>query len=329
METKIDNIMGLVLTEKEKERQASNIRLSPDLINGLLGEEKINLQEFGSSYMGLKYIDYEELKKIRENFSEDEKNKIPSMGIDMGVFKNNQNEYISVYDVNDIKMKTVELAEEKISRIGENLIHGNKEVLQSEKTIDNLTIHFKSAERFGKRDLFFDGKKGIEFLNKIIETDNIYSKERTEDNSKNSESLYKPYYKTNLGLQYSGLYYDLERIDIGDGVYKNIKEFVVERERNFEKISTELEKLNAFIPQKIIDEFKGNYDKLFKEMKEYIPEKQKFKTSEEAFNEIEKILENKDREQKEIDLGKESKKLEEEKRNPWKKQNSNEKDKER
>ena len=50
---------------------------------------------------------------------------------------------------------------------------------------------------------------------------------------------------------------------------------------------------------------------------------------EEAFNEIEKVLENKDREQKGIDLRRESKKLEEEKRNPWKKQSSNEKDKER
>lgn len=323
METEVDNIMGSVLTEKEKAKQASNIRLTPNLINGLLGEEKINLEEFGSKYAGLKYFDYEQIKKIGEELSENDKSKFPSMGIDTGVFKNNQNEYISVYDVNDIRMKTVELAEEKIRRIGENLIHGNKQVSQSEKAIDNLTIYFKSAERFGKKDVFFDGKEGIEFLNKIIETDNIYSKERTENNSKNPDSNYEPYYKTNLGLQYSGLYYDLERIDIGDGEYKNLKEFTIKREHNFEKISMELEKLNTFIPQKIIDEFKENYDKLFKEMKEYIPEKQKFKTANDAFDSIEKVLENKDKEQKAID----SKKLEEE--NPWKRQKKSEKNQER
>ncbi len=158
--------MGVILTEKEKEKQASNIRLTSDLINGLLGEEKISLQDFGVTHMGLKYFDYEQIKKIGENFSENEKNKFPSMGLDMGVFRNNQDEYIGIYDVDDIRMKVVELAREKVGRIGENLIQGNKEVSQSENPIENLTIHFKWSESMEKENIFFDGKEGIEFINK-------------------------------------------------------------------------------------------------------------------------------------------------------------------
>lgn len=320
---RIDNIMGIVLTEKEKEKQASYISLTSDLINGLLGEEKISLQDFAVTHMRLKYFDSEQTKKIGENLSENEKNKFPSMGL----FKNNQNEYIRTFDVDDIRMKVVELAKEEIERIGKNLINGNKKVSQSENAIDSLTIHFKWSECMGKENLFFDGKEGVEFISNLIETDNIYNKERITNNDKDADGNYMGYHKTKLGLQYSGLYYELERIDIGDGEWKNLKQFVEEREEKFIEISKEIEKLNSFIPQKIIDEFKENYKKLFQEMKEYTPEIQNFKTSEQGFDKMKIVLEEKYEEQKKIDLEKNNKKKENE--NPWKKDINDEKEQER
>ncbi len=138
-----------------------------------------------------------------------------------------------------------------------------------------------------------------------------------------------PYYKTKLGLQYSGVYYELERIDIGDGEWKNLKEFVVEREGRFVEISKEIEKLNSFIPQKITDEFKENHRKLFQEMKEYTPEKQEFETAENGFDEIRRVLEEKDKKQKKIDLERENGKTEQKKENSWKKNKNDEKSQER
>ena len=43
MEIKNDEIMGIVLTENEKNKQALNINVTSDLMNGLLGKEKIDL----------------------------------------------------------------------------------------------------------------------------------------------------------------------------------------------------------------------------------------------------------------------------------------------
>ena len=289
MEIRKDEIMGRVLTEGEKEKQAITIGVSTELMKNLLGNDKINTYDFGRKYMYLKYYDYEQTKEIQGNLSNEELEKFPSMGLDMGVFKNNQNEYISVYDIVDIKIKSTEMAKEGLNETIQDLEKGNREVENSDNRIDSLKVHFKWSERFLQENLIFKGKEAIEFLNKLIEADNIYHEER-EINDQDSEEYYLPYYKTKLAIEYSGLKYDIERIDLGDGIYKNLKSFTIEREESFKDLSNEIEKLRGIIQDKVIDDFQKNYKRLFDVMKEYKPEKQNFQTSEEAFRKLEKVL---------------------------------------
>ena len=289
MEIRKDEIMGRVLTEGEKEKQAITIGVSTELMKNLLGNDKINTYDFGRKYMYLKYYDYEQTKEIQGNLSNEELEKFPSMGLDMGVFKNNQNEYISVYDIVDIKIKSTEMAKEGLNETIQDLEKGNREVENSDNRIDSLKVHFKWSERFLQENLIFKGKEAVEFLHKLIEADNIYHEER-EINDQDSIENYLPYYKTRLAIEYSGLKYDIERIDLGDGIYKDLKSFTREREESFKYLSNEIEKLRGIIQNKRIDDFQKNYKRLFDEMKEYKPEKQNFKNSEEAFEKIESVL---------------------------------------
>ena len=222
MEIRKDEIMGRVLTEGEKEKQAITIGVSTELMKNLLGNDKINTYDFGRKYMYLKYYDYEQTKEIQGNLSNEELEKFPSMSLDMGVFKNNQNEYISVYDIADIKIKSTEMTKDGLNETIQDLEKGNCEVENSDNRIDSLKVYFKWSERFLQENLIFKGKEAIEFLNKLIEADNIYHEER-EINDQDSEEYYLPYYKTKLAIEYSGLKYDIERIDLGDGIYKNLK----------------------------------------------------------------------------------------------------------
>ena len=289
METKNDEVMGVILTEAEKEKQAAHIGVTPELMKDLLGKEKADIYDFGRKYMNLKYYDYEQTKEIQGNLSNEELEKFPSMGLDMGVFKNNQNEYISVYDIADIKIKSTEMTKDGLNETIQDLEKGNCEVENSDNRIDSLKVYFKWSERFLQENLIFKGKEAIEFLNKLIEADNIYHEER-EINDQDSEEYYLPYYKTKLAIEYSGLKYDIERIDLGDGIYKNLKSFTIEREESFKDLSNEIEKLRGIIQDKVIDDFQKNYKRLFDVMKEYKPEKQNFQTSEEAFRKLEKVL---------------------------------------
>ena len=289
MEIRKDEIMGRVLTEGEIEKQAITIGVSTELMKNLLGNDKINTYDFGRKYMYLKYYDYEQTKEIQGNLSNEELEKFPSMGLDMGVFKNNQNEYISVYDIADIKIKSTEMTKDGLNETIQDLEKGNCEVENSDNRIDSLKVYFKWSERFLQENLIFKGKEAIEFLNKLIEADNIYHEER-EINDQDSEEYYLPYYKTKLAIEYSGLKYDIERIDLGDGIYKNLKSFTIEREESFKDLSNEIEKLRGIIQDKVIDDFQKNYKRLFDVMKEYKPEKQNFQTSEEAFRKLEKVL---------------------------------------
>ena len=127
MELRKDKIMGRVLTEREKEKQAFNIGVTNELMKNLLGKEKINIYDFAIKHMKLKHYDYEQVKEIQKNLSNEELEKFPSMGLDMGVFQNNQNEYISVYDIGDIRLKSIEMAKEWTETI-QDLITGNHEV---------------------------------------------------------------------------------------------------------------------------------------------------------------------------------------------------------
>ena len=289
MELRKDEIMGRVLTEGEKEKQAITIGVSTELMKNLLGNDKINTYDFGRKYMYLKYYDYEQTKEIQGNLSNEELEKFPSMGLDMGVFKNNQNEYISVYDIADIKIKSTEMTKDGLNETIQDLEKGNCEVENSDNRIDSLKVYFKWSERFLQENLIFKGKEAIEFLNKLIEADNIYSEER-EINDQDSIENYLPYYKTKLAIEYSGVKYDIERIDLGDGIYKDLKSFMKEREESFKYISNDIEKLIGLIQNNVIDDFQKNYKRLFDVMKEYKPEKQNFQTSEEAFRKLEKVL---------------------------------------
>lgn len=161
LEIKNDGIIGVILTENEKNKQASNINVTSDLMNGLLGKEKIDLYEFGTKHMYLKYYDNEEIKEIREKLSEKEKSKFPLMGLDMGVFKNNQNKYISVYDVEDIRTKVTEIARKELFDRADNLMRGNIEVKDSKDAMDNLTVYFRWSEKFIQEDISFKGKEGL------------------------------------------------------------------------------------------------------------------------------------------------------------------------
>ena len=289
MEMRKDKMMGTILTEGEKEKQALNIGVSTGLMKDLLGNEKINIYDFATKYMNLKHYDYEQAKEIQENLSNEELEKFPSMGLDMGVFKNNQNEYISVYDIGDIKIKSTEMAKEGLAETIQDLEKGNSEVKNSDNIIDTLKVHFKWSEKFLQENLIFEGKEAVEFLNKLIEADNIYSEER-EINDQDSIENYLPYYKTKLAIEYSGVKYDIERIDLGDGIYKDLKSFMKEREESFKYISNDIEKLKGLIQNNVIDDFQKNYKRLFDEIKEYKPEKQNFKTSKEAFERLERVL---------------------------------------
>ena len=315
MELRKDKIMGRVLTEGEKEKQAFNIGVTNELMKNLLGKEKINIYDFAIKHMKLKHYDYEQVKEIQKNLSNEELEKFPSMGLDMGVFQNNQNEYISVYDIGDIRLKSIEMAKEWTETI-QDLITGNHEVENSKNAVDTLKVHFKWSERFSQENIIFEGNEAVEFLNKLIEADNIYSEER-EINDQDSEEDYLPYYKTKLAIEYSGVKYDIERIDLGDGIYKDLKSFTREREENFQFLSNKIEKLRSVTSDKIVDDFKNNYSKLFQEMKDYNPQKQEFKTSGEAFREVKKVLSEKEM------------KMEEIKANLWKKNNGKDNDKER
>ena len=289
MEMRKDKMMGTILTEGEKEKQALNIGVSTGLMKDLLGNEKINIYDFATKYMNLKHYDYEQAKEIQENLSNEELEKFPSMGLDMGVFKNNQNEYISVYDIGDIKIKSTEIAKEGLTETIQDLEKGNSDVKNSDNIIDTLKVHFKWSEKFLQENLIFEGKEAVEFLNKLIEADNIYSEER-EINDQDSIENYLPYYKTKLAIEYSGVKYDIERIDLGDGIYKDLKSFMKEREESFKYISNDIEKLIGLIQNNVIDDFQKNYKRLFDEIKEYKPEKQNFKTSKEAFERLERVL---------------------------------------
>ena len=317
METRNDEIMGVVLTDAEKEKQALKIEISTGLMRDLLGEEKADMYDFGTKYMNLKYYDYEKTKEIQESLSKEELGKFPSMGLDMGVFENNRNEYISVYDVGDIKMKAAERAKEGLGETVQDLVKGSCDIENSNSAIDNLKVHFKWSERFRQQDIEFSGKEGLEFINKLIEADNVYSKKRAGNRFQDSIEEYEPYYKTRLALEYGGVKYNIERIDIGDGVFKNLVVFAKERKESFKGISDEIEKLRSIVPDKVIDDFQKNYDRLFDEMKDYKPEKQNFKTSEEAFRELEKVLAEREKMMKQ---GKE---------NPWKKDKGRDEEKER
>ena len=289
MEMRKDKMMGTILTEGEKEKQALNIGVSTGLMKDLLGNEKINIYDFATKYMNLKHYDYEQAKEIQENLSNEELEKFPSMGLDMGVFKNNQNEYISVYNIGDIKIKSTEIAKEGLTETIQDLEKGNSDVKNSDNIIDTLKVHFKWSEKFLQENLIFEGKEAVEFLNKLIEADNIYSEER-EINDQDSIENYLPYYKTKLAIEYSGVKYDIERIDLGDGIYKDLKSFMKEREESFKYISNDIEKLIGLIQNNVIDDFQKNYKRLFDEIKEYKPEKQNFKTSKEAFERLERVL---------------------------------------
>ena len=220
------------------------------------------------------------------------------MGLDMGVFKSNQNEYISVYDVGDIRAKSTEMAKEGLTETVQDLVRGNRDIENSNSAVDNLKIHFKWSEQFSQENLTFKGKEGLEFVNKLIEADNIYSKERENNKFQDTMEGYMPYYKTRLAVEYSGIKYDIERMDLGDGVYRDLNSFIQGREQSFKGISDEIEKLRFITSDKIVDDFKNNYNKLFQEMKEYTPQKQEFKTSGEAFREVKKVLSEKEKEVK-------------------------------
>lgn len=317
METRNDEVMGVVLTEDEKEKQAAHIGVTPELMKDLLGKEKADIYDFGRKYMNLKYYDYEQTKEIQESLSKEELEKFPLMGLDMGVFKSNQNEYISVYDVGDIRVKSTEIAKEGLTETVQDLIRGNRDIKNSNSTIDNLKVHFKWSEQFSQENLTFKGKESLEFVNKLIEADNIYSKERENNKFQDTMEGYMPYYKTRLAVEYSGIKYDIERMDLGDGVYRDLNSFIQEREQSFKGISDEIEKLRSVTSNKIVDDFKNNYNKLFQEMKEYTPQKQEFKTSGEAFKEVEKVLSEKEKEMKEVKV------------NSWKKNKEMDNDKER
>lgn len=317
METRNDGIMGAVLTEAEKEKRALNIEISPGLMRDLLGEEKISIHNFGTKYMNLKHYDYEKTKEIQKSLSKYELEKFPSMGLDMGIFKNNGNEYISVYDVADIRIKAAERAKEGLVETVQDFIKGNRDIENSNSAVDNLKVHFKWSERFGPENLEFSGKEGLEFVNKLIQADNVYSWEREDNRFQNSAEGYKPYYKTRLALEYGGIKYDIQRIDLGDGVYKNFSYFLHERKESFKNISDEIEKLRSIVPDKVIDDFQKNYNRLFDEMDNYKPENQNFRTSEEAFKELEKVLFEKEKIMKQS------------KENPWKKDKNRNDGKER
>ena len=50
METKNDEVMGVILTEAEKEKQAAHIGVTPELMKDLLGKEKADIYDFGRKY---------------------------------------------------------------------------------------------------------------------------------------------------------------------------------------------------------------------------------------------------------------------------------------
>ena len=53
------------------------------------------------------------------------------MGLDMGVFKSNKNEYISVYDVGDIRAKSTEMAKEGLTETVYDFVRGNRDIENS------------------------------------------------------------------------------------------------------------------------------------------------------------------------------------------------------
>ena len=77
MELRKDKIMGRVLTEREKEKQAFNIGVTNELMKNLLGKEKINIYDFAIKHMKLKHYDYEQVKEIQKNLSNEELEKFP------------------------------------------------------------------------------------------------------------------------------------------------------------------------------------------------------------------------------------------------------------
>lgn len=164
MEIRKDEIMGRVLTEGEKEKQAITIGVSTELMKNLLGNDKINTYDFGRKYMYLKYYDYEQTKEIQGNLSNEELEKFPSMGLDMGVFKNNQNEYISVYDIADIKIKSTEMTKDGLNETIQDLEKGNCEVENSDNRIDSLKVYFNGAKDFYRKILYLREKKRLSFL---------------------------------------------------------------------------------------------------------------------------------------------------------------------
>ena len=67
---KINDVMGLMLSEIEKEKQAVNVKLVPELVEDLLKEDSKDTVKFGKENLNLKYhnqfITYLQKKKLKQ-----------------------------------------------------------------------------------------------------------------------------------------------------------------------------------------------------------------------------------------------------------------------
>lgn len=106
---KINDVMGLMLSEIEKEKQAVNVKLVPELVEDLLKEDSKDTVKFGKENLNLKYHNQEESEKIKETLTENQKRRFPKI-LSEGVFENDKKEYLNFYDILDIQIKCIKLA---------------------------------------------------------------------------------------------------------------------------------------------------------------------------------------------------------------------------
>lgn len=121
---KINDVMGLMLSEIEKEKQAVNVKLVPELVEDLLKEDSKDTVKFGKENLNLKYHNQEESEKIKETLTENQKRIFPKI-LSEGVFENDKKEYLNFYDILDIQIKCIKLAKNEKNK-NQNLNIWNK-----------------------------------------------------------------------------------------------------------------------------------------------------------------------------------------------------------
>ena len=121
---KINDVMGLMLSEIEKEKQAVNVKLVPELVEDLLKEDSKDTVKFGKENLNLKYHNQEESEKIKETLAENQKRRFPKI-LSEGVFENDKKEYLNFYDILDIQIKCIKLAKNEKNK-NQNLNIWNK-----------------------------------------------------------------------------------------------------------------------------------------------------------------------------------------------------------